>query len=650
MTIFALPKRHLLSTAVILGCVSMTAHADQPVAFKSTTLKPATLKPHTLKPHTLLDPLVMTAAKSPTPLSQTPARVTVIDKLAINKTPTDNLSEVLQQDASVYIKQNGGIGQGTTLSLRSTNPNHTLLLKDGVRLNTPNTLSPIYPDTLDLTATDQVEVLKGAASVQHGSDAIGGVVQLLSTAPSKTGGQVTALYGENDTHKVAAKADLVADNGLYASVTAQQYETDGSRIFSDQPKDQKAGYEQEGYAAKLGYVQPNIQASIRFEQNEGINHYSDNGGKTNKAERQFDNRSIIAKASGKVSDNVTLSAHYGNAKDEQKYVEEWSSNQFITDHKEYDLNAKFEFTNAHELLVGATHQQDDYQDAYAYKGSKNVKTTGYYAQHRHQGERLDTQLGVRVEDHDTFGTHTVGQAAARYHLLPTTSVYANVGSAFRAPSLNELYYQSTSTWGGTTYNTFGNPKLKPEQSVSYELGVDHNLADNLTASLSAYQTKVDDLIATKTNFANNVSTSTYENLNKATFTGGELGLTWRNDVYYATANYAYNKSKNDATGLEVAYRPKQTGTLTLGYDDGVYGLSTSVLARSSAKAANSADAVKVPGYATIDVNGYWQAHPHVKVFANVQNIGDVEHKAVWNFGNWYVAHGRQANVGVTVDF
>jgi vitamin B12 transporter len=91
---------------------------------------------------------------------------------------------------------------------------------------------------------------------------------------------------------------------------------------------------------------------------------------------------------------------------------------------------------------------------------------------------------VRLEDNERFGDHTVGQAAIRYHFLPNASVYANIGSAFRAPTLNEMYSQ----WGG-------NIDLKPEESTSYEIGADYQLNQNLLANVSLYQNEVKNLIS-----------------------------------------------------------------------------------------------------------------------------------------------------------
>jgi outer membrane cobalamin receptor len=148
----------------------------------------------------------------------------------------------------------------------------------------------------------------------------------------------------------------------------------------------------------------------------------------------------------------------------------------------------------------------------------------------------------------------------------------------------------------------------------------------------------------------NPSTSLYENINKASFTGGELGLKWKQGDLFISSEYAYVKTENKSNGLEIAYRPKETLTLTTGLENSVYGVSASLVARSHSNASNSANAVQVPGYATVDLNAYWNATQNVKLFTNIQNVGDVQYKAVYNYGSWYINGGRLATVGVTLNF
>ena len=581
-----------------------------------------------------LDTLVVTATRSEEKIKDVPARISVINQNAIEKNPALNLSDLIQQDPSVYVKQSGGMGQISEIGLRGTKAVHTLVLKDGARLNSQNELGPLYPAFLDTSDVQQIEILKGPASVQYGSDAIGGVVQLISKKPVKSGAELTGIYGENNTYKTIAKADLVTDQGFYAQVGGQRLESDGTRIFESQDKSDKASYDQKGYNAKVGYFQENqIDASASISENKGTSIFS-NDYITNTAPRNFVNRVINAKVDYNILQNLILGAHFANVQDKQDVPSYFT--QYNTENNQSDLNLKWKFTPNQNILLGATYNDANYKTSSIKNQDQSVNSTGYYLQHQFKNELFDTQVGLRVEDNELFGSHTVGQGAIRYHFLPNASVYANIGSAFRAPTLNELYSQ----WGG-------NENLEPEESISYELGFDYAITDNLATSFSVYRTNVDNLIV--------YSDSMNQNVGEANFTGGEAGLKWKQDDLFLATEYAYVETENKATGLEIAYRPKQTLTFTAGLENAVYGLSTSVIARSHANASNSANSVKVPGYATVDFNAYWNINPTVKVFTNIQNMGDVQYreayKAASSWDNspedWYINGGRFASAGVT---
>lgn len=581
-----------------------------------------------------LDTLVVTATRSEEKIGNVPARISVIDQNAIKKNPALNLSDLIQQDPSVYVKQSGGMGQISEIGLRGTKAVHTLVLKDGARLNSQNELGPLYHAYLDTSDVQQIEILKGPASVQYGSDAIGGVVQLISKKPVKSGAELTGIYGENNTYKTILKTDLVTDQGFYAQVGGQRLESDGTRIFESQDKSDNASYDQKGYNAKIGYFQENqIDASASISENKGISIFS-NDYITNTAPRNFVNRVINAKVDYNILQNLILGAHFANVQDKQDVPSYFT--QYNTENNQSDLNLKWKFTPNQNILVGATYNDANYKTSSIKNQDQSVNSTGYYLQHQFKNELFDTQVGLRVEDHELFGSHTVGQGAIRYHFLPNASVYANIGSAFRAPTLNELYSQ----WGG-------NENLEPEESISYELGFDYAITDNLATSFSVYRTNVDNLIV--------YSDSMNQNVGEANFTGGEAGLKWKQDDLFLATEYAYVESENKATGLEIAYRPKQTLTFTAGLENAVYGLSTSVIARSHANASNSANSVKVPGYATVDFNAYWNINPTVKIFTNIQNIGDVQYREVYKAASswdnspedWYINGGRFASAGVT---
>lgn len=603
------PTRLVGAIAIAMGC--------SPVIFAEDTTTT-----------TQLDPIVVTASKSAEKASEVPARISVIDEKTIEQNPLLNVSDIIQRDPSIYVKQSGGLGQISEISLRGTKSVHTLVLKDGARLNSQNELGPLYPAFLDTTDVQQIEILKGPASVQYGSDAIGGVVQLISKKPEKTGAELTGIYGENNTYKTIVNANLVSDQGFYAQLGGQRLESDGTRIFESQPENEKAGYDQKGYHAKVGFFQENlIDAYASISENKGTNIFS-NDYITNTAQRLFENRVINTKVAYNILPDLIINAHYANVQDKQNVPAYYS--YYNTENNESDLNLKWKFTPHQNILVGATYNDANYKSNTILNSDKSVNSTGYYLQHQLKNDLFDTQVGVRLEDNQRFGTHTVGQGAIRYHFLPNASVYANIGSAFRAPTLNELYSQ----WGG-------NENLTPEKSTSYEMGVNYDLTSNVSTNFSVYHTKIKDLITY------NAGTNT--NIAKANFTGGEAGIKWHQDDLFLSTEYAYVKTENEKDNTEIAYRPRQTLTVSTGLENAVYGISASLIARAKSY-ADSANSMRVPGYATVDLNAYWNVIPNVKLFTNIQNVGDVQYREVLNTypsNDWYVNTGRQASVGVT---
>ena len=162
--------------------------------------------------------VVVTASKTPEAIEQVPARISVIDEQIIQQSPVADLPHLLQREAALNIVQTGGYGQQTSIFTRGTESDHTLVLKDGVRTNT-GSISASNINLFDLSDVSRIEVLKGPASVQYGSDAIGGVIQLISEAPKKQKLFSTIEGGELDTYKAIVGADLVQDDAYVQAVS-----------------------------------------------------------------------------------------------------------------------------------------------------------------------------------------------------------------------------------------------------------------------------------------------------------------------------------------------------------------------------------------------------------------------------------------------
>ncbi|MFC6053639.1 ligand-gated channel protein [Acinetobacter sp. Ac_877] len=614
----------------LVGAIAIAMGLSTSVSANTETQAKASTK-------STLNTIVVTATRSEENIENVPARISIIEPAVLDQSPLASLPHLLSNDASINMVQSGGYGQQSSIFLRGTNSTHTLVLRDGVKLNsaTSGTASLAYIDTTDLK---QIEVLKGPASVLYGTNAIGGVVQLVSKTPEKTGAFLTGEIGENKTYKSIVGADLV-ENGFYAQIRGQRLESDGTHVTNAKQPDIKTGdFEQKGFSTKFGFENESIALSLDYAQNEGQSTYVSSvfapypsnaflNLKNNSVD--FKNESINAKAKYKFSDLIELNARLSQFKDESNQLD---SKDFVNSKtQEADLYTKVTLPAHQNILFGTTYQStkaDAISSGSPYKG--DVDAQGYYIQHQYSNHGLNTQVGIRVEDNEQFGTHTVGQVAVRYQILENTSIYTNWGTAFRAPNLNELYV-----------NYYGNPNLKPEESESFELGIDQKLPFGLSTGLSMYNNKVKNLID-----YNDKNGYILDNVSKAKFEGVESYINWEQDQLFAKLSHSYVKATNEETGKELARRPRQSLTLTAGLQNSIYGISTSVSSKSAPK-----DNSKVAGYTTVDLNAYWNVNPSIKLFTNIDNIGDVKFEtASYGNGLFYINGGRQASVGVTFKY
>lgn len=583
----------------------------------------------------VLDPIVVTATRSAQSINTVAARVDVIDESTLEQSPIASLPDLLQAEAGINMVQLGGYGQQASIFTRGAESDQTLVLRDGVRLNgtTTGIASLGFIDTTDLK---QIEILKGPASVLYGTDAIGGVVQLVSKTPEKSGAFITGEYGENDTYKALVGADL-AENGFYAQVRGQRLETDGTPV-KEIDHAESAAFDQKGFSAKLGVERQSYAASVDYSYNEGRSDYDNYGSLTS---QDFDNEVINLKGRANLG-QLELNARLSQFKDnlEQNDVNYLAAYDYVySTSKEAELYGKWDFSNTQNILLGATYRSAE-ADALSYGTAidETIDSTGYYVQHQFNGQNLNTQVGVRVEDNEKYGTHTVGQGAIRYHFTPATSIYSNIGSAFRAPSMNDLY-----AYGG-------NPELKPEESVSYEIGLDHQFAPSIQTGISLYRTEVDNLIDSECiSDCDGYGVYQNQNIDQATMEGGEVYAKWQGENLYANVAYHYVRAKDDETGDDLSRRPRQSASFTAGWADEVYGISSTLTANG--KSDNSAyDDVSIPGHLRIDLHAYANVNDHLKLFTNIQNVGDSKYRTAYGSGSYYINGGRLASIGATLRY
>ena len=309
-----------------------------------------------------LDTIVVTASRSEQNIKDVPARISIIEAATLEQSPLASLPHLLSNEASLNMVQSGGYGQQSSIFLRGTNSTHTLVLRDGVKLNSATSGVASLP-FIDTTGLKQIEILKGPASVLYGTNAIGGVVQLVSKTPEKTGVFVTGEVGENKTYKSIVGADL-AENGFYAQIRGQRLESDGTQVTNAEQSDIKTGdFEQKGFSTKFGFEDEQVALSFDYAQNEGQSTYVSSvfasapsyaflNLKNNAVD--FKNESINVKAKYKLSDQLELNARLSQFKDESDQLD---SKDFVNSKtQEADLYTKVILPAHQNILLGTTFQ------------------------------------------------------------------------------------------------------------------------------------------------------------------------------------------------------------------------------------------------------------------------------------------------------
>jgi vitamin B12 transporter len=295
-----------------------------------------------------------------------------------------------------------------------------------------------------------------------------------------------------------------------------------------------------------------------------------------------------------------------------------------------DWQTTFSISPHHTLLAGITSTKTEagYADQSVY--DKSTHSEALYLQNQWQAGAANLQVALRHERYSTYGNQDTGSLAFGYAINAGHRVYANIGTAFHAPDLNQLYDASYGS---------NNPDLQPEKSRTVEIGSRHQLGD-LALDLSLFDTSLKNLIASK-NFV-------LFNISEAGIKGGEMGARWTmRDGWYLSGNASYTKAINKITNKELDRRPRRSLTLGGGYQLKDWGVSADILAKGHSEDFGG----RLDGYAVANVSGYWQASPMLKLRLNLENLGDKHYGvAHYDTDRLFVATPFTASLSAHVTF
>lgn len=592
------------------------------------------------------DDIVVTATGTVQSADEVGQAITVIDADTIRTRQEVNVADLLATTPGVRFNRNGTTGSVTGVSLRGAETTQTLVLIDGVRVNDPSAIGDAFDfGNLLVGNIQRIEVLRGSNSVAYGSQAIGGVINVMTATPGEgLAASAAANYGYSNT--IDAKAEVSGGSGIVSGGAGVAYfETDG--ISSVAPA--FGGTEKDGYRN----VTANAKLKVAFSDAISL----DLRGYFIDADLDYDSFFGAPADSPDVSQSTQYigyaglnAALFGGALKNRLAVTYFKHDRdyFFTRGTAPDFGysgdtLRFEYQGVAQpieqakLIFGYEHEKPEYDFfGFGSTATERANIDSVYALAVVQPfAGLSLTGGVRHGDHSQFGGATTAGANANY--TPNggaTNLRVSYGEGFKAPSLYQLY------------DTFsGNRDLRPERSQSYDVGVDQSLAGGrATASVTVFQRDTRDQI----NFDN--ATFVYGNLDRTRAKGAEFALLLRPvDALSVSGSYSYIDARDRSAGSanfdnRLARRAESAVSVSADYDWG-FGLSTGATVTQVGDSFDDpANARSLDGYVLAGLRAAITVAERFELYGRVDNLFDEQYSTAFGYGTY----GRAAYGGVRV--
>lgn len=622
-----------------------------------------------------VDEVVVVANRAPERADHIGQQVTVISADDLRAAQTPVLTDILAHTPGVSFSRNGGVGSPTQVYIRGAETGQTVVLIDGVKLNDPSSTDTGFNfGNLLVGDVSRVEILRGPQSVLWGSQAIGGVINLVTADPQKPfESDIVAEGGSNNwgygRAGVGGKSDRVTWRATAAYLT-----TTGVSAFDQAKGGQESdGYRNVGASAKAEVtVTDQLSLDLRTVYSRGRNDF-DGFPPPNFTFGDTREYGTTEDAVGYAGANLSLLEGRFTNRFAYAYTETRRKNfdpdQAVTDvtftsegrNQRFEYQGAFALTPTWKTVFGAETERSWMRSAspsdfdptpLAIRRSTNI--SGIYAQLTGDLMRdLTVSGGVRRDDHDDFGAHTVGQASVAWRVNEgKTILRASWGQAFKAPSLYQL---------GSEY---GNPNLAPESSHSWDAGIEQRLFEGHVVLSAAYfdrKTKNQiDFFSCPAVTADPLCVGAgglprfgyYANTARTKARGVELNAEADvTDALTITANYTWTDARNDVAGSvnfdkQLARRPPHEGNLEASYRWPVK-LETAVAVHyAGSRYDDAANRNALKGYVLWDLRASYPVNETCDVYARVENLFDKSYETIRNYGEL----GRAAYAGVRAKF
>ena len=590
-----------------------------------------------------LDTMVVTGNRTAQELRDIGSAMTVITAQDIAHRQLFTVAELLRTVPGVDVVQNGGIGRTTSVFIRGATSGQTLVLLNGIEMNDPSSPSSGF-DFADLTVDDieRIEILRGPQSTLYGSDAIGGVINIITKkGQGKPRFSLLAEGGSYDSYKVGGRVSGAGELLNY-DLSVNHLRTRGFSAADEElaGNTEKDGYRNTTVNTSLGVtplenfkVQWNLRYTDADKQLDNCGGpFCDNTFRDNNTRQLYTGlNGALSLFEGLWEQQLSVAYTSSNRQDHDQ-----SPSAFIP-FSEFDGNKikvnwqhDLHLLDFHTLTLGFADEEEWMSTDSISRKSQN--TAGYYLQDQlNLWDRSYTTAGVRYDDNNRFGGKTTWRVTQLFAIDEIgTRIKGSYGTGFKTPSLFQLFAPADPFFG-----PIGNPDLKPETSRGWDVGFTQTLWDDqVLFGASYFNNHFDDLIGFSTGF-NNIDSASSKGVESYIEINPLPGLTLR-------GNYTFSKSRDDTTGLLRLRLPRNKGSVNINYnflEHANINLNVLVVGDRADLDFSSFpfNRVTLPGYTVVNLAGSYEVNRYLKTYLRIDNLFNKQYQEVFGFGTSGIA-------------
>ena len=603
-----------------------------------------------------LEDMVVTATRTESKMVDVPVNTTVISAEKIADRHYLDVADVLKDVPGATVMDTGVGAYEKKVVLNGDE--RVLVLVDGKRVNidmgTMSRASYDLNQMPDVSLIERIEVVKGHGGALYGSDAVGGVINIITKKMDHSYGNVSMGFGSHQARD--AKAMYTIKEGKTGVMVAASKYKQGYHEYKDAKTDANkrwpaaSTYENEKVSVKLSQElseTSNLELGYDFSKFEGVRSYS-----TKATSASFSNKKtndFYAKYDWTVNDkDQGFIQLYRN-----KYDYYNAGDMYETD-TGFEAQQNITLSDNNQLVVGASYRKAKALNATSYTAEKSINNKAVFVSDQWEfAPNWTLDAGVRYDKHSTAGSKTTWSAGLNKKFDENSHAYFNWGQVFKAPTLDDLYYYSVMDYRGFKYESYGNPNLKPEKGDTWTIGYGTKIADKTSVNISYFQSKLEDAIDWDTTYSDNASVSIVRNVDKQKKNGMELSVAHElNDNWDLEASYTYIRVKNNEHGSgyvrDANYIPNMY-RFGVRYHDDLWNADLFLRGGSGADKSAYVDSK----YMTLDMSVAYKATKDLSFYAKGYNLFNKAYaeSAGVNGGTYsYPAQGRRFIIGAEYTF